>query len=102
MIAWIVTLICMYFYRLSGEKLREIQAVNAVRKAAIAGGMPKEEAMKTWQTIDQVPAEYVQDAAKTQKENIMDKIYNRIWGRKEKTKAAPSANAIQIPPQYRK
>jgi Na+/melibiose symporter-like transporter len=102
MIAWVVTLLCMYFYKLSGEKLREIQAVNAVRKDAIAGGMPKEEAMKMWQTIDQVPAEYVQEASKTPKENFMDKIYNKIWGKKEKTKAAPSSNAIEIPAQYRK
>lgn len=111
MAAWLVTLICMRFYKLSGARLREIQAVNSVRKAAINGGMPKDEAMVTWKTIDQVPAEYVQ-AIKVRinkktgqplsplKENIADKIYNKIWGRKEKTSAEPSVNAIPIPEKY--
>ena len=59
MAAWVVTLFCMSRYRLSGKKLVEIQAVNAVRKVAMAGGMSMEEAMKTWITIDQVPAEFI-------------------------------------------
>ena len=38
--------------------MKEIQAVNAVRKEAIAGGMSMEEAMEKWQTIEQVPEEF--------------------------------------------
>lgn len=58
MIAWALTLWAMKGYSLTGERMKEIQAVNAVRKDAIAKGMTMEEAMKTWQTMDQVPAEY--------------------------------------------
>ncbi len=58
MTAWIATLIAMKGYKLTGAHMKEIQAVNAVRKDAIAKGMSLEEAMETWQTIDQVPAEY--------------------------------------------
>lgn len=111
MLAWIVTLICMWFYKLTGPKLREIQAVNAVRKAAMAGGMSKEEAMKTWVTIDQVPGEFVaaekirKDKKTGQilpppKENIMDKIYKKLWGRREEKIKEPSVNAIPVPAQY--
>ena len=39
--------------------LKEIQAVNAARKAAIARGMSLEESMQKYQTLDQVPAEFV-------------------------------------------
>ena len=55
MAAWLVTIFCMTRYSLSGEKMREVQAVNAVRKAAVQRGMSMEQAMATWQTIDQVP-----------------------------------------------
>lgn len=58
MIAWALTLWAMKGYSLTGERMKEIQAVNAVRKDAIAKGMTMEEAMKTWQTMDQVPTEY--------------------------------------------
>lgn len=112
MAAWLVTIVCMMFYKLSGEKLKEIQAVNAVRKAAMAGGMSKEEAMQTWVTIDQVPAEFVPEEKKRidkktgailppAKPNIMDKIYFAVWGRREKTLAKPSSNAVPIPEEYR-
>jgi hypothetical protein len=112
MAAWLITLIVMNFYKLSGPKLREIQAVNSVRKAAISGGMPKEQAMSLWTTIDQVPAEYVQKVRmrldkktglikKDAKENILDRIYHAIWGKNEKITADPSINAIPIPEQYR-
>ena len=37
-------------YGLSGKKLQEVQAVNAVRKAAVQGGMTMEQAMQTWQS----------------------------------------------------
>ena len=58
MIAWVLTLLAMKGYSLTGEKMKEIQAVNAVRKEAIAVGMSMEEAMNKWQTIDQVPEEF--------------------------------------------
>lgn len=94
MTAWLITLFCMRFYNLNGAKLREDQSVNAIRKAAMNGGMPKEEAMLTWKTIDQVPAEYVQiirvrKDKKTglpipnSKENIVDKIYNNYGGKRK-------------------
>ena len=58
MIAWAATLIAMKGYSLTGERMKEIQAVNAVRKDAISKGMSLEEAMNTWTTMDQVPAEF--------------------------------------------
>ena len=42
----------------SGAKMKEIQAVNACRRDAVAKGMKLEEAMDKWQTMDQLPAEY--------------------------------------------
>lgn len=59
MVAWALTLWAMKGYTLTGDRMKEIQAVNAVRKDAIAGGMSMEEAMEKWQTIDQVPAEFL-------------------------------------------
>ena len=47
MLAWVLTLIAMKGYVLDGEKVKTIQAVNAARKAAVAGGMSMEEAMAT-------------------------------------------------------
>ncbi|EJX03384.1 hypothetical protein EVA_08509, partial [gut metagenome] len=47
-------------YSLTGERMKEIQAVNACRRDAIADGMSMEEAMQTWKTIDQVPENYRQ------------------------------------------
>ena len=58
MVAWAATLIAMKGYSLTGEKMKEIQAVNACRRDAVAGGMKLEDAMTKWQTIDQLPAEY--------------------------------------------
>lgn len=55
MVAWIATLIAMRKYSLTGERMKEIQAINAARKAAIDQGMSLEEAMERYQTIDQVP-----------------------------------------------
>ena len=43
---------------LAGEKMKEIQAVNACRRDAVANGMKLEEAMTKWQSMDQLPAEY--------------------------------------------
>ena len=48
MIAWIVTLIAMKGYELTGDRMKEIQAVNAQRKEAIEKGMSLEEAMETY------------------------------------------------------
>ncbi len=45
-------------YELSGSRMKEIQAINAVRKDGIEKGMSLEQAMKKWQTIDDVPAEF--------------------------------------------
>lgn len=111
MASWVITLFCMYFYKLTGPKLKEIQAVNAVRKAAIAGGMLKEEALATWVTIDQVPADFIPaprvrrdkktgEVLPPPKENILDKLYKKTWGRKEVLPNEPSVNAIQIPEEY--
>lgn len=46
MAAWLITIIAMKGYILSGEKMKEIQAVNAKRKQAIAEGMTLEQAME--------------------------------------------------------
>lgn len=58
MVAWTATLIAMKGYTLTGAKMKEIQAVNACRRDAVANGMKLEEAMDKWQTMDQLPAEY--------------------------------------------
>ncbi|EET61266.1 hypothetical protein BRYFOR_06911 [Marvinbryantia formatexigens DSM 14469] len=58
MLAWLATLIAMKGYTLTGAKMKEIQAVNAARKAAIADGKTMDQAMKMYQTIDQVPGEF--------------------------------------------
>jgi len=59
MAAWIATLWAMKGYTLTGTRMKEIQAVNAVRKDAIANGMSLGEAMQTWRTIDQVPEKFL-------------------------------------------
>ena len=45
MAAWTATLLAMRNYALTGEKMKEIQTVNAKRREAVAGGMTLEEAM---------------------------------------------------------
>lgn len=47
MVAWTLTLIAMRGYELDGKRVKTVQAVNAARKAAIAGGMSQKEAMET-------------------------------------------------------
>ena len=104
MASWLVTTFCMTRYSLSGDKMREVQAVNAVRKAAIQGGMSTEEAMQTWQTIDQVPAEFVQEKADKgdKPQSFLDRWYEKVFTKREKIGSAPaSSNAIPIPEQYR-
>ena len=102
MAAWIITTLCMTRYSLSGKRLQEIQAVNAVRKVAVQGGMSMEEAMKTWQTIDQVPERFVHQIKESTKVTILDKIYNAVFTKTETVSGVPSSNAIEIPEQYRK
>ena len=58
MAAWAATLLSMKGYTLTGEKMKEIQAVNACRRDAVAQGMKLEDAMAKWQILDQLPAEY--------------------------------------------
>lgn len=58
MVAWTAALIAMKGYTLTGAKMKEIQAVNACRRDAVANGMKLEEAMDKWQTMDQLPTEY--------------------------------------------
>ena len=58
MVAWAATLIAMKGYTLTGAKMKEIQAVNACRRDAVAKGMKLEDAMDKWQTMEQLPAEY--------------------------------------------
>ena len=48
MLAWALTLIVMKGYTLTGPRMKEIQAINAKRKEAIAKGMSLEEAMEKW------------------------------------------------------
>lgn len=111
MFSWLVTTFCMTRYGLSGKKLQEVQAVNAVRKAAVQGGMSMEQAMATWKTIDEVPAAFIPvkkskidkktGAVIVDKENILDKIYKCVFARRERvTDAPPSSNAIAIPDEY--
>lgn len=111
MLAWAVTIFCMTRYSLSGKRLEEIQAVNAVRKAAVEGGMSMSLAMDTWKTIDQVPMIFVPKKKpvlnkKTgevieEKENFMDKMYNKLFTKRENaTVDAPSSHAIDIPEEY--
>ena len=48
MAAWALTLWSMKGYELNGNRVKEIQAVNARRREAIANGMTLEEAMETY------------------------------------------------------
>lgn len=48
LLAWGITLLAMKGYSLTGQRMKEIQAVNAQRKEAIANGMSLEQAMETY------------------------------------------------------
>ena len=48
MISFVVTLIAMKKYSLTGVRMKEIQKVNGKRKDAISGGMDMQEAMEMW------------------------------------------------------
>ena len=54
MLAWAATLLAMKGYSLTGKRMKEIQAVNSVRKAAIANGMSLEQSMTMWKTMEDV------------------------------------------------
>ena len=54
MLAWAATLLAMKGYSLTGKRMKEIQAVNNVRKAAIANGMSLEQSMTMWKTMEDV------------------------------------------------
>lgn len=56
-LAWIVTLIAMRGYPLTGERMHEIQEINGVRKQAIAEGMSLEEALERWKTMEDIKKE---------------------------------------------
>ena len=58
MVAWAATLIAMKGYALTGEKMKEIQAVNACRRDAVAGGMSMEDAMQKYVKMEDVPDNY--------------------------------------------
>lgn len=58
MLAWIATLAAMHGYKLTGARMKEIQAINAVRRDAISKGMSVDKALARWTTIDQVPDEF--------------------------------------------
>ena len=58
MVAWAATLIAMKGYSLTGEKMKEIQAVNACRRDAVAGGMTLEDAMQKYVKMEDVPDSY--------------------------------------------
>lgn len=49
-----IPLFVMKGYELTGPKMKEIQAINAARKEGVANGMTLEEAMKKWQTVDDI------------------------------------------------
>ena len=51
MLAWAATLIAMKGYSLTGAKMKEIQQTNALRSAAVAEGMPLEQAMKKYPCV---------------------------------------------------
>ncbi len=52
MLAWAATLLAMRGYSLTGAKMKEIQAVNTMRKKGIAQGMTLEQTMERWKTIE--------------------------------------------------
>ncbi len=51
-LAWIITLVAMKGYPLTGERMHEIQEINGVRKQAIADGMSLNEALQKWKTTE--------------------------------------------------
>lgn len=98
MASWLVTIFCMTRYNLSGEKMREVQAVNAVRKYAVLHGMHMKEAMQTWKTIDQVPQRFIQETEERKgKPSFLDRFYEKHFTRFEAAGGVPAAHAIEPP-----
>ena len=58
MFAWAATLLAMKGYTLTGARMKDIQAVNAARKHAIAEGMTLEQAMERYKEAEDVPEEF--------------------------------------------
>ena len=58
MVAWAATLIAMKGYALTGEKMKEIQAVNACRRDAVANGMSLEDAMQKYVKMEDISDSY--------------------------------------------
>ena len=54
MCAWALTLWAMKGYELTGPRMKEIQAINAARKAEIANGLTLEQAMAKIQTVEDI------------------------------------------------
>ncbi len=52
MMAWVLTLIAMKGYKLTGAKMEEIQAVNASRKKALRAGLTLDEVMTSERTSE--------------------------------------------------
>ena len=46
LIAWGLTILAMRGYILTGEKMKEIQKINGLRRDAVAEGMSLDEAMR--------------------------------------------------------
>ena len=57
MIAWVLTLFAMHRYSLTGERMKEIQAINGARRQGINNGMSLEKAMDRWKTIEDIEKE---------------------------------------------
>ena len=55
MLAWALTLWSMKGYELTGARMKEIQAVNAVRKDGVVKGMSLEDVMEKWKNMEDVP-----------------------------------------------
>lgn len=53
MMSFVITLIAMKHYSLSGERMEEIQKVNSARKEAVDRGMSSQEAMEKWPFVEE-------------------------------------------------
>ena len=56
-LAWLITQFAMHHYSLTGKRMKEIQAVNAARREAVNKGMTLKEAMKRFQTAEDLPGD---------------------------------------------
>ena len=56
-LAWLITQFAMHHYSLTGKRMKEIQAVNAARREAVNNGMTLKEAMKRFQTAEDLPGD---------------------------------------------